>query len=68
MARAEDMGDYFRVPADNRGLDYDKYFVDGEQKISRVDDYHSHNTHRMDVKEMKAMLRRMDGEDMNENS
>lgn len=67
MARAEDMGDYFRVPADNRGLDYDKYFVDGEQEISRVDDYHSHNTHRMDVEEMKAMLRRMDGENRNEN-
>lgn len=67
MARAEDMGDYFRVPADNRGLDYDKYFVDGEQAISRVDDYHSHNTHRMDVEEMKAMLRRMDGENRNEN-
>lgn len=56
MAKAEDLGDYYRIPADNRDLNYDKYFVEGEEKIAVIDDYHSHNTHRLSVDEMKQLL------------
>jgi UDP-glucose 4-epimerase len=56
MARAIDTGNYFRVPCDDRDLNYDKYFVEGEEKISRVEDYHSHNTRRLNVEEMKNLL------------
>ncbi|NQU32459.1 MAG: polysaccharide biosynthesis protein [Bacteroidetes bacterium] len=56
MARAFDMGNYYRVPADNRGLNYDSYFVEGEEKVSVVEDYNSHNTHRLDVEETKKLL------------
>ncbi|WP_417412042.1 polysaccharide biosynthesis protein [Hoeflea sp.] len=49
MARAVDMESYYRIPADNRGLNYSKYFSEGEAKISLLDDYTSHNTHRIDV-------------------
>ena len=49
MAKAEDMGRYYRIPADNRDLNYKKYFVEGEQRISELEDYSSHNTHRLDV-------------------
>ena len=60
MAKAEDMGNYFRVPADNRDLNYDKYFVDGEEELSHIDDYHSHNTARLDVAGMKELLLKLD--------
>jgi UDP-glucose 4-epimerase len=60
MAKAEDMGDYFRIPADNRDLNYDKYFVEGEEKISEIEDYHSHNTARLDVEGMKKLLLKLD--------
>lgn len=60
MAKAEDMGDYYRIPCDNRDLNYDKYFKEGEEKISRVEDYHSHNTHRLDVEGMKKLLLKLD--------
>lgn len=60
MAKAEDMGRYFRVPADNRDLNYKKYFVEGEQKISELDDYTSHNTHRLDVNGVKQLLLKLD--------
>ncbi len=56
MAKAEDMGRYFRIPADNRDLNYEKYFVEGEQKISEFDDYTSHNTVRLDVAQIKELL------------
>ncbi|GHT33451.1 UDP-glucose 4-epimerase [Bacteroidia bacterium] len=56
MAKAIDMGDYYRIPCDNRDLNYDKFFVEGEEKISRVEDYHSHNTARLDVEGMKQLL------------
>ena len=56
MAKSEDMGDYFRIPADNRDLNYDKYFVEGQEEIATIDDYHSHNTVRLDVEGMKALL------------
>jgi UDP-N-acetylglucosamine 4,6-dehydratase len=56
MARAEDLGGYFRIPADSRDLNYDKYFVEGETQISEVDDYTSHNTNRLDVAQIKELL------------
>jgi UDP-N-acetylglucosamine 4,6-dehydratase len=56
MAKAEDMGRYYRIPADNRDLNYKKYFVEGEQNISDLDDYTSHNTERLDVQQIKSVL------------
>ena len=56
MARAEDMGNYYRIPCDTRDLNYDKYFVEGQEKVSVIEDYHSHNTHRLNVEEMKTLL------------
>lgn len=60
MAKAEDMGRYYRIPADNRDLNYKKYFVEGEQKISTFDDYTSHNTERLDVDGVKTLLLKLD--------
>ncbi|WP_447922494.1 polysaccharide biosynthesis protein [Achromobacter aegrifaciens] len=60
MAKAEDMGRYFRIPADNRDLNYKKYFVDGETHISELDDYTSHNTERLDVEGVKELLLKLD--------
>jgi UDP-glucose 4-epimerase len=56
MARAEDLGEYFRIPADTRDLNYAKYFVTGEQRISERGDYDSDNTHRLTVKEIQEIL------------
>lgn len=56
MARVDDMGRYFRVPADNRDLNYNKYFVQGETSISAAEDYTSHNTERLDVEAVKRLL------------
>ena len=60
MARVEDMGGYYRIPADNRDLNYAKYFSDGEEKISNLDDYTSHNTQQLDVAHVKAVLKKLD--------
>jgi len=60
MAHAQDMGGYYRIPADNRDLNYAKYFSEGEEKISHVDDYTSHNTHRLSVEEIKTLLLKLD--------
>lgn len=60
MAKSEDMGDYYRIPCDTRDLNYEKYFVEGEEKISQVEDYHSHNTLRLDVEGMQALLLKLD--------
>jgi UDP-N-acetylglucosamine 4,6-dehydratase/5-epimerase len=56
MAKAEDLGRYYRIPADNRDLNYDKYFVEGERKIAELEDYTSHNTVRLDVPAVKKLL------------
>lgn len=56
MAKAIDMGEYYRIPCDTRDLNYDKYFIEGNEKISEVEDYHSHNTARLDVEGMKKLL------------
>lgn len=59
LAKAEDMGRYFRVPADNRDLNYGKYLAEGEQQISELEDYTSHNTERLDVEGIKTLLRQI---------
>lgn len=56
MLRSEDMGNYFRIPCDTRDLNYDKFFTEGDDAISRTEDYHSHNTRRLDVAGMKELL------------
>ena len=56
MVRAIDMGDYYRIPCDTRDLNYDKYFTKGNEEISKIEDYHSHNTRRLDVEGMKELL------------
>jgi UDP-N-acetylglucosamine 4,6-dehydratase len=60
MAKAQDMGRYYRIPADNRDLNYEKYFVEGETHIAEVDDYTSHNTQRLSVEEVKTLLLNLD--------
>ncbi|MCJ8238713.1 polysaccharide biosynthesis protein [Peteryoungia algae] len=60
MARAEDRGRYFRVPADGRDLNYNKYFVEGEVKVSTFEDYTSHNAERLDVDGVKQLLKSLD--------
>jgi UDP-glucose 4-epimerase len=60
IAKAEDMGQYFRVPSDDRDLNYAKYFVEGELEIAALDDYTSHNTERLDVEGVKQLLLKLD--------
>lgn len=59
MAKAIDMGDYYRIPCDTRDLNYDKYFTEGEGSLVTIEDYHSHNTVRLDVEGMKKQLLRL---------
>jgi UDP-N-acetylglucosamine 4,6-dehydratase len=56
MVKAEDMGDFYRIPADNRDLNYSIYFSEGEQNIAKIEDYHSHNTERLDVGQVKNLI------------
>lgn len=56
MVKAIDMGDYYRIPADTRDLNYSKFFEDGEEVITQAGEYHSHNTHRLNQEELKEML------------
>jgi UDP-N-acetylglucosamine 4,6-dehydratase len=60
MARVEDMEKYYRIPADNRDLNYAMYFTEGQKEISTLDDYTSHNTQRLSVTELKALLLKLD--------
>jgi len=60
MAKSQDMGNYFRIPADNRDLNYNRYFDEGQEKVSVIDDYHSHNTHRLDLEGMKKLLLKLE--------
>jgi len=59
MRKAEDMGNFYRIPADNRDLNYNQYFFEGEQDISEIEDYHSHNTTRLDVGKMMELLSKL---------
>ena len=56
MVKAIDMGAYYRIPCDTRDLNYDKYFIEGNEEVSRIEDYHSHNTTLLDVEGMKKLL------------
>jgi UDP-N-acetylglucosamine 4,6-dehydratase/5-epimerase len=60
MARADDLGDYYRIPADSRDLNYAKYFVEGTVAMPTFDDYTSHNTNRLDVEGVKQTLMKLD--------
>lgn len=59
MLKAEDMGDFYRIPADNRDLNYAQYFFEGSEIPSQVEDYHSHNTQQQDVEGMKVLLAKL---------
>ncbi|WP_291587867.1 polysaccharide biosynthesis protein [Bacteroides sp.] len=59
MAKAIDMGEYYRIPCDTRDLNYDKFFTEGNEDVARNEDYHSHNTFRLDVEGMKKLLLRL---------
>jgi len=72
MIKSEDMGDFYRVPADNRDLNYAKYFSEGEQDISLIEDYHSHNTNQKSIEGLKELISKLPlirkeifGEDIN---
>lgn len=56
MTKAIDMGEYYRIPCDSRDLNYDKYFSEGNEEVAKHEDYHSHNTRRLEVEEMKELL------------
>lgn len=56
MVTAEDMGEYYRIPADTRDLNYNKYFEEGEEVVTQAHEYHSHNTHRLNEEELRQML------------
>jgi UDP-glucose 4-epimerase len=60
MVKAEDMGDFYRIPADNRDLNYAQYFSEGEKDVSQIEDYHSHNTEQCDVDGMIQLLLKLD--------
>lgn len=60
MAKAQDMGGYYRIPADNRDLNYAQFFSEGEEKISHQDDYTSHNTERLNVEQIKTLLLKLE--------
>jgi len=60
MARCEDLGNYYRIPADTRDLNYNIYFNEGQKEIANLEDYTSHNTHRLDVESVKKTLMKLD--------
>jgi len=60
MGKLIDLGDYFRIPCDERDLNYEKYFIDGKNIENKITDYHSHNTKRLNVAEMKELLMKLD--------
>jgi len=60
MIKAEDMGEFFRVPADNRSLNYSSYFSEGEKELSSIEDYNSHNTEQINIEGIKKLLLKLD--------
>ena len=60
MLVARDEGEYYRIPADNRDLNYEKFFDEGSRELSLVEDYNSHNTQRLDVAGMKELLLKLE--------
>lgn len=59
MVKAEDMGDFYRVPADNRDLNYSMYFSEGEKNLAEIEDYHSHNTVRLNIEGVKKLISKL---------
>jgi UDP-glucose 4-epimerase len=59
MVKAEDMGDFYRIPADNRDLNYSMYFSEGEKNLAEIEDYHSHNTQRLNVDGVKNLISKL---------
>jgi len=60
MVKAEDLGGYYRIPADNRDLNYNRYFSDGDACLTEAEEYHSHNTNRLDIQGIKTLLLELD--------
>ena len=60
MAKIEDLGRYYRIPVDDRDLNYNKYFIEGNVQENIIDDYTSHNTERLSVKQVKELLLTLD--------
>jgi len=60
MLKAEDVGDFYRIPADTRDLNYNQYFIEGESQISQMEEYNSHNTLRLDIEGTKQLLLKLD--------
>lgn len=60
MVKAEDLGLYYRIPADTRDLNYNRYFIEGETQIAQIEEYTSHNTHRLTIEETKQLLLKLD--------
>lgn len=58
-ARAQDLEGYYRIPADTRDLNYDKYFVEGELNVAQIEDYTSHNTERLDIAGVEETLKKL---------
>ena len=56
MVKALDLGEYYRIPADARDLNYNEYFEEGKQVVTQADEYHSHNTHRLNEDELTKLL------------
>jgi UDP-glucose 4-epimerase len=59
MVKAEDMGDFYRIPADNRDLNYSMFFSEGEKNLAKIEDYHSHNTERLNVEGVKNLISKL---------
>ncbi len=59
MMKAEDMGEFYRIPADNRDLNYAKYFSEGEEDVAKIEDYHSHNTQQQGVQGLKNLISKL---------
>ena len=60
MVNAIDMGNYYRIPADNRNLNYQKYTNEGNADLTDIEEYNSHNTVRLDVSGMEELLKKLD--------
>jgi UDP-N-acetylglucosamine 4,6-dehydratase/5-epimerase len=60
MVKAEDLGNYYRIPADTRDLNYNRYFIEGEAQISQMEEYNSHNTMRLSIEDTKQLLLKLD--------
>jgi UDP-N-acetylglucosamine 4,6-dehydratase/5-epimerase len=60
MLKAEDLGNFYRIPADTRDLNYNRFFIEGEEEISQMEEYTSHNTYRLNIEETKQLLLRLD--------